>query len=318
MSNSRERDLSFAARFLPFEQERRVVLVPAARADDDLLWDAGLPVPPESIRIGYGSTAAEYVESGKRHHTSMMRILEDTGFSPQPGDRILELGCAGGRVLRFFQDVADECEVWGVDISAEAMLWCRKHLSPPFNFATTTTYPHLPFEDNYFSLIYAGSVFTHIFDLEVSWLLELRRIVRPGGRLYITVHDEHTIELLNAIPREDWFYDASICQQVRAFQKDVDLSATAFDVIALERDDLFVQTFHHTNYICEHWGRLFDILSITREAYEYQTAVTLTKAQHDQKNGKAGRVPPIGRNPCLGDWLEGVYDRNRPNRAKDD
>jgi hypothetical protein len=160
-------------------------------------------------------------------------------------------------------------------------------------------------------------VFTHIFDLEECWLLELRRIVCPGGRLYLTIHDEHSIDLLNSIPPEDWFYDASICQQVRSLQERVNLSDMAFDVIALERDDFFVQTFHHTDYIVRYWGQLFDILSVTREAYEYQTAVTLAKVPGDQRPGKAGHKPVFGRNPCLGDWLEGVYARNRKDSSQE-
>jgi ubiquinone/menaquinone biosynthesis C-methylase UbiE len=65
-------------------------------------------------------------------------------------------------------------------------------------FANTTTLPHVPYEDNYFDLIYAGSVFTHIADLADAWLLELKRILRPGGMLYVTVHDDHTLEVLRA------------------------------------------------------------------------------------------------------------------------
>jgi len=45
------------------------------------------------------------------------------------------------------------------------MLWCQQRMSPLFKFATTTSFPHLPFEDGYFDFVYAGSVFTHITDL---------------------------------------------------------------------------------------------------------------------------------------------------------
>ena len=84
----------------------------------------------------------------------------------------------------------------GVDINAKHINWCQLNLGPPFFFATTTTAPHLPFEDGYFDLIYSGSVFTHISDLADAWLLELRRIVRKGGYLYITIHDKRTVEVL--------------------------------------------------------------------------------------------------------------------------
>jgi ubiquinone/menaquinone biosynthesis C-methylase UbiE len=65
--------------------------------------------------------------------------------------------------------------------------------------------PELRYNDNsatpalrgqYFDLIYCGSVFTHIDDLADAWLLELRRITRPGGRIYVTVHDKHRADLM--------------------------------------------------------------------------------------------------------------------------
>ena len=93
-------------------------------------------------------------------------------------------------MLRWLHDVSDSCEIWGTEIRFRAgSLGVKQYLSPPFHFATTTTSPHLPFEDRYFGLIYAGSVFTHIDDLADAWFLELRRALRPGGRLFITVHD---------------------------------------------------------------------------------------------------------------------------------
>ena len=54
------------------------------------------------------------------------------------------------------------------------------------------------FSDSYFDLIFTGSAFTHIDDLAEAWLLELRRLLSEKGRVYITIHDRHTIALLDA------------------------------------------------------------------------------------------------------------------------
>src|SRR6185437_620486 len=91
----------------------------------------------------------------------------------------------------------------GVDIWASAILWCKEWLSPPFHFATTTICPHLPFEDRYFDFIFAGSVFTHIEDLTDAWFLELRRILRPGGKLYFSVNDRHAIAVFEGHRTEE-------------------------------------------------------------------------------------------------------------------
>ena len=73
-----------------------------------------------------------------------------------------------------------------------------RNLTPEFHFITNTTEPHLPFEDKHFDLVYCGSVFTHIMDLPDAWFLELRRVVKRGGLLYITVNDKHSAEVIFA------------------------------------------------------------------------------------------------------------------------
>ena len=155
-----------------------------------------LPVPPVDLWEGYASTPEEYLAGGRHEMAIMVKILSQAGTSPQELTKVLDFGCAAGRMLRFYPRHEGTSELWGVDINAKHINWCQLNLGPPFFFATTTTAPHLPFEDGYFDLIYSGSVFTHISDLADAWLLELRRIVRKGGYLYITIHDRRTVELL--------------------------------------------------------------------------------------------------------------------------
>ena len=117
--------------------------------------------------------------------------------------------------------LAGECEIWGVDISARHIVWCQENLNPPFNFATVTTHPHLPFEDRYFNFIYCFSVFTNIDDLTDAWLLEIKRIMRPNGRAYITINDKYTQDLIinqiDRVPYADEFrrkvlsYEQKMC-----------------------------------------------------------------------------------------------------------
>jgi SAM-dependent methyltransferase len=103
-------------------------------------------------------------------------------------------------------------------------------------FCTTTTAPHLPFEDGYFDLIYAGSVFTHIADLADAWFLELKRIVRPGGRLYITVHDKHTIDLALNHPDPPPFYDSLL-----PYYKKENIGELDFDMFTIKRSRLTIE-----------------------------------------------------------------------------
>jgi SAM-dependent methyltransferase len=158
------------------------------------------PVPPPAFWWGYGDSAAAYLESGRTHVANMVRLLARSGFDVGRARCILDFGCGAGRMIRHLPPVAEQAALWGVDIEADLIRWCRHHLAPRIRFAVTTTIPHLPFPDGHFDLIYCGSVFTHIEDLEDAWLLELARVLAPGGRLYLTIHDEHTIRQFEAEP----------------------------------------------------------------------------------------------------------------------
>jgi len=156
-----------------------------------------LPVPPQEFWANYCTTAESFLASGQEDCEAMLRLLADHGAPVENAGRILELGCAGGRMLRWLTHLAPEVQLWGTDIWSSAILWCQDHLSPPCYFATNTTVPHLPFEDRSFGLVYCGSVFTHLDDLAETWFLELHRILRPGGRLYFSINDRNAVEIFD-------------------------------------------------------------------------------------------------------------------------
>ena len=162
-------------------------------------------------------------------------------------------------------------EIWGTDIGSSRMVWCKQYLSPPFHFATTTIYPHLPFPDEYFGLIYAGSVFTHIDDLADAWLLELRRVIRPGGRLYMTIHDRHSLELFSTKMRDHPMAKALYDSPMTA-----EFCRSDFGMFTLQRGPES-QVFYDADWLCEQLEPFWRRKSVTEEAYGYQTAVLLER-----------------------------------------
>jgi len=270
-------DPSICARFAPYLKNYSWWIIPKIKKYHHLSNPPALPIPPPKLWAGYGHTDDEYVLTGERHYKQMMQVVTDTNFSLTPESRIFDFGCAAGRMIRHFYNEADKCEIWGADISADHILWCQQHLSPPFKFVTTTTFPHLPFEDNFFNLIYSCSVFTHISDLADTWLLELRRILRPDGRLYITVHDNRTIDILLSAPKDNWLHDTAIRHQLISFDKKTHFTECNFSMFIVGRDTGNAQVFHDIDFLRESWGQYLKILSITPEAYEYQTALVLKK-----------------------------------------
>jgi SAM-dependent methyltransferase len=97
----------------------------------------------------------------------------------------------------------DGTEIWGCDIDAPAIEWCQKNMMPPFRFFANSTAPHLPFRDDYFDFIYAGSVINHIKDMATFWVMEIGRCIRPGGLFIPTIIDKLSIPLLEEIYKKD-------------------------------------------------------------------------------------------------------------------
>lgn len=264
-----------SGKFFPLQENKAHYIVTHIDTVTNQASNGAFPVPPKDLWEGYGDTQEDYLSCGRKDMDSMLKILKKTGESPQTLSRVLELGCAAGRMLRFYPYSSSQSEIWGVDIKAKHICWCQQHLSPPFLFATTTTMPHLPFEDNYFDLVYCGSVFTHISDLADAWFLELRRVLRRGAYAYITIHDKNTVELLLTKYKERKDYSFLI-RMIRRLDKETSILSKNYVYFMIGTEPK-TQVFYDVEYLVQKWSRLAKILSVTKEAYGYQTALLFQK-----------------------------------------
>jgi SAM-dependent methyltransferase len=237
----------------------------------DAAGTTGTPaVPPRHTWISekYGDTPEQYLASGKRDIDDMLTILRRADVQIERLGNILEFGCGDGRMIRFLDDLTRTREIWGTDINATRVIWCKQHLSPPFHFLTTTTIPYLPFEDRHFGFIYAGSVFTHIDDLADAWLAELRRLLRPGGYLFITVHLKNDLHVLR-----DKHPNSGLAKMVRQHP---DFTASDFDMFTIGRAaESYV--FYDLAYLRKSLEPMFRLVSITEEVRLYQNGLLLTR-----------------------------------------
>ncbi len=266
-------DPSLTGKFVPYSQGERAFIIEKADNSDSQMAEPGLPAPllEQNFRHSPGGLET-YLSSGKRDYEAMIKILADSGFKIESGQTILDFGCSTARILRWFEDSAKKATIWGVDINSGDITWCKKHLSPPFHFATTTTQPHIPFEDRTFDLIYAGSIFTHVDDLADSWFLELRRVLKPGGMLYATIHDEHTIDMFeNKLP------DSRTGKFLKADPNYQEYVKRQFTMFTVGRS-IGSQVFYNRDWLCESLKSMFEVKSVTEEAYGiFQTALLLQK-----------------------------------------
>jgi len=256
--------------YFPYNADEPSYLI-AEKKPELNLCSQKLPIPPKDLWLGYGNNESEYL-CGKIQVDLMMHLLSKSGFSFKKKDRIYDFGCGAGRMIRWLKPISDICEIWGSDINANHISWSKEFLQPPFNFFTSTVVPHLPFEDNYFDLIYSCSVFTHIEDITEAWLLELRRILSPNGRLYITINDNNTISELEKNPIYETQWLKSVISENGVFINNKD----NFDLFVTGRGS-DSKVFYNINYFKKMVGTMFEILSITNSAYGFETGILMQK-----------------------------------------
>ncbi len=152
--------------------------------------DDGLPVPPPELLVAIGgqTTAEAYLRGGTAIAAEIESVLAGAGTPIDTFTSVLDFGCGCGRLLRRFRSHAEARHYAGTDYNAALVAWCRTHL-PFAGFDTNALEPPLRYADGTFDLVYSFSVFTHFSDtLQRAWLAELRRVLKPGGALLLTLH----------------------------------------------------------------------------------------------------------------------------------
>ena len=104
------------------------------------------------------------------------------------GQTILDFGCGSGRVLRHFASEPG-LHLTGCDIHQPTIAWMQATYPATVRLYANNEMPPLPEVDDTFDLIYCGSVFSHLTNW-APWLLELRRVLKPGGALVASIHGE--------------------------------------------------------------------------------------------------------------------------------
>ena len=245
--------------------DRGPVVPESARPDE-------YPVPPRELWERYGTEPREYLETGERHTADMLKILGTAGFSLEKSERILDFGCSAGRMIRWLIPFAKEREIWGLDVASKPVHWAMLNLAPPLHFAVNTTVPHLPFDGESFDMAYCGSVFTHISDLADVWFLELRRILKRGGYLYATIHDRHTVDLLFGRDSE-----YRVAKALQTLDVKIGMRRMNYAKFVFARSPKNTQVYYDLEWLRAHWGRWMELVSVTEEAYGFQTALVFRK-----------------------------------------
>jgi 2-polyprenyl-6-hydroxyphenyl methylase/3-demethylubiquinone-9 3-methyltransferase len=109
-----------------------------------------------------------------------------------PGDRVLDVGCGEGR---FAAELARAgAQVVGIDVAEEPLRRARAR-HPELDLRIVQGEGPWQLPDAGFELVWAGEVIEHVADT-AAWLSEVRRVLRPGGRLLLSTPAHGRLALL--------------------------------------------------------------------------------------------------------------------------
>ena len=182
-----------------------------------------------------------YERHGAEAKAAILDLLpEDWSFE---GKRVLDFGCGAGRTLRHFLAEAESGDFWGAELDAASVDWLLANLSPPLQVRRSSVAPPLGLEPGSLDLVWALSVFTHLTNESIPWLLELHRLLKPSGLLLATytgrVHSDQI--------GEPWDED-KVGMNVLRHHRDWDDGGPS-----VLMSDWWVRA---------HWGRAFEILRV--------------------------------------------------------
>lgn len=223
-------------------------------------------IPPAELRfnvVGPVSIPA-FLAGGMQIVDDMERVLRSASTSLAQCRDLLDFGCGCGRLPLALQQRWRDLNVAGCDVDERAIRWCQANLAG--RYVINGALPPTPFADDSFDVIWCGSVFTHLDeDRQDRWLVELRRILRPGGILLASVHGPYCWE-----PRLPLWTRAALRKRGFLF-----MTTGADSGI---HPDWYQVACHTEAYVKEHWSATFEILGYVAQGLgNYQDVVVARK-----------------------------------------
>jgi SAM-dependent methyltransferase len=127
----------------------------------------------------------EFGYGGYRYDGRWIPIAEDivAHFNLKPGDRVLDVGCAKGFLVKDLMKVCPGLEVFGTDVSEYALMHCEPEVVGRLHLGSCE---HLPFPDGSFAAVLSINT---IHNCDRSGVIRsLREIQRLStGRAYVQV-----------------------------------------------------------------------------------------------------------------------------------
>jgi SAM-dependent methyltransferase len=148
---------------------------------------AGVPVNDyDSFAEAYDAVTETNLVNGYYMRPAIVNLAGDVA-----GRQILDVGCGAGPLSAMLRDRG--ASVAGFDSSTRMLELARKRLGPDADLRIADLAEPLPYADGAFDDVIAALVLHYLEDWTVP-LAELRRVLRPGGRLIVAVDHPFAVD----------------------------------------------------------------------------------------------------------------------------
>lgn len=129
------------------------------------------------------------ITGGSSDDFAAYKIAEILKIEGNKNYTILDFGCGDGISSVFFSKSMPKSEIHGIDISEESVKVATSRNLPKATFKPFDGH-HIPYIDGFFDIVLVACVFHHIeFSLHQAVVNEIKRVLKPAGRLYIFEHN---------------------------------------------------------------------------------------------------------------------------------
>lgn len=126
-------------------------------------------------------------EEMERHHVPITAPVVEV-MQLQPTDKVLDLSCGAGWATRLLAKSVPRGSVIGVDLSDQMIVHARESSKEFSNIEYRVgSAEQIPAEDNSFDKVLSVEAFYYYPDQDRA-LDELRRVLKPGGNLFILIN----------------------------------------------------------------------------------------------------------------------------------
>ena len=166
-------------------------------------WNHVLPLPTDRMMLHIG---AETVENFLVVADAWAQALSHFIL---PGSHVMDVGCGCGRTARLLAVNPNVLEFTGFDVVEPYIDWCNRFFSETYpgrfsfhhldvqterynpNGKLSCKTTRFPSADGTINLIYAASVFTHLYPEDLScYAAEMNRVLKSDGLAVVSIHDQ--------------------------------------------------------------------------------------------------------------------------------